>query len=289
MNKFKLFVALCLAFFSVTVVAAQTQVPSNSRLKAIASTKIIKIAYRADARPFSFVNDKNEPVGFTIDICKFVVASIEQQLGVGNLKIEWVPVTVQTRFSAVASGKADMECGSSTVTLGRMKEVDFSNFVFIESTGMVVTRASNIRTFADMAGKKIAVAAGTTNEQAIIAQLKLQKIEATVVSVKDGGEAIALLEAGNADGFASDKLLLVGAHIKNPQALVMLPDDLSVEPYAIVLPRGDWAFRLAVNTGLAQIFRTGQVVAVFQGWFDRIGLQMSPVLRIMYGLGALSD
>ena len=276
MNKFKLFVALFLAFFSVTLVTAQTRIPSDSRLKSISSTKVIKIAYRADARPFSFVNDKNEPVGFTIDICKFVVASIERQLGVGNLKIEWVPVTVQTRFSAVASGKADMECGSSTVTLGRMKEVDFSNFVFIESTGMVVTRASNIRTFTDMAGKKIAVAAGTTNEQAIIAQLKLQKVEATVVSVKDGGAAIALLEAGNADGFASDKLLLVGAHMKNPQALVMLPDDLSVEPYAIVLPRGDWAFRLAVNTGLAQIFRTGQVVALFQGWFDRIGLQMSP-------------
>jgi glutamate/aspartate transport system substrate-binding protein len=288
MNKFKLLAALCIALFSVTAASAQNQIPSNSRLKAIASTKVIKIAYRTDARPFSFVNDKNEPVGFTIDICKLVVSSIERQLGVG-LKIEWVPANVQTRFSTVASGKADLECGSSTVTLGRMKEVDFSNFIFVESTGMVVTRASNIRTFTDMAGKKIAVAAGTTNEQAIIAQLKQQKIEATVVSVKDGAEAIALLEGGNADGFASDKLLLVGAHMTNPQALVMLPDDLSVEPYAIVLPRGDWALRLAVNTGLAQIFRTGQVVAIFQSWFDRIGLQMSPVLRIVYGLGSLSD
>jgi ABC-type amino acid transport substrate-binding protein len=200
-----------------------------------------------------------------------------------------VPVNVQTRFSTVASGKADMECGASTVTLGRMKEVDFSNYIFVESTGMVVTRASNIRTFADMTGKKIAVAAGTTNEQAIIAQLKQQKMEATIISAKDGAEAVALLESGNADGFASDKLLLVGAHMKNPQALVMLPDDLSVEPYAIALPRGDWALRLAVNTGLAQIFRSGQVVAIFQAWFDRIGLQMSPVLRIMYGLGSLSD
>ena len=98
-----------------------------------------------------------------------------------------------------------------------------------------------------------------------------------------------MLEAGNVDGFASDKLLLVGAHMKNPQALVMLPDDLSVEPYAIVLPRGDWAFRLAVNTGLAQIFRSGEVVGIFKAWFDRIGLQMSPVLKIMYGLGSLSD
>ncbi|MGA7011109.1 MAG: transporter substrate-binding domain-containing protein, partial [Pseudolabrys sp.] len=192
-------------------------------------------------------------------------------------------------FTTVASGKADMECGSSTATLGRMKEVDFSNFVFVETTGIIVMKASNIRTFADMTGKKIAVAAGTTNEQAIINQLKQQKVEATLVSVKDGSEAVALLESGKADGFASDKLLLVGAHIKNPQDLMMLPDDLSVEPYAIVLPRGDWALRLAVNTGLAQIYRDGRVIVVFKAWFDRVGLQMSPVLRIMYGLGAMSD
>jgi glutamate/aspartate transport system substrate-binding protein len=282
-------VALFLAGFFLAAAPGQSQIPSDSRLKVIAKTKIIKIAYRTDARPFSFVNDKNEPVGFTIDVCKLIVKSIEARLGVGNLKIEWVPVTLQTRFSSVASGKSDMECGSSTVTLGRMKEVDFSNYVFIESTGMLVTKASDIRTFADMAGKRIAVAAGTTNEQAVIAQMKRRKVEAVIVSVKDGAEALALLESGKADGFASDKLLLVGAHMKNPDALVMLPDDLSVEPYAIVLPRGDWAFRLAVNTGLAQIYRSGEVVAIFKGWFDRIGLQFGPVLQVVYGLGALSD
>jgi len=282
-------IALFFVFFSAAVASAQIQTPSNSRLQVITKTKLIKIAYRADARPFSFLNDKGEPAGFSIDICKLVVSSLEHQLGLDSIKIEWVPVTLQTRFSAVASGKADMECGSSTVTLGRMKEVDFSNFIFLESTGIIVKKASNIRSFSDMTGKKIAVPLGTTNEQAIIAQLKQQKVEATLISVKDGSEGIAMLEAGDVDGFASDKLLLVGAHIKNPEALVMLPDDLSVEPYAIALPLGDWAFRLAVNTGLAQIFRTGQVLTVFQAWFDRIGLQMSPVLRVMYGLGALSD
>jgi glutamate/aspartate transport system substrate-binding protein len=287
-NTFTL-AAVFLAFFSVTVASAQTQIPANSRLKAIASTKTIKIAYRTDARPFSFVNEKNEPVGFTIDLCRLVVSSMQGQLGIPNIKIEWVPVTVQNRLSTVASGKADMECGSSTVTLGRMKEVDFSNFVFVESTGVVVTKASNVSKFSEMAGKKIAVATGTTNERAIIEQLKLQKIDATVVSVKDGSEAIAALEAGKVDAFASDKLLLVGANLKDPQAYTMLPDDLSVEPYGIVVPRGDWALRLAVNTGLAQIFRTGTVVAVFNGWFGQVGLQMSPVLRVIYGLGSLSD
>src|SRR4029078_9774955 len=239
-----------LALFYATAAPAQTQVPSNSRLKTIASTKVVKIAYRTDDRPFLFVNN-NQPVGYSIDLCKLVVASIERQLNAGSLKIEWVPVTLRARFSGVARGKADMECGSSTVTLGRMKEVDFSNFIFIESTGIVVSKTANIRVFADRAGKKIAVASGTTNEQAIITQIKQQKIEAVVVSVKDGPEAIALLESGNADGFASDKLLLVGAKFKNADAFMMLPDDLSVEPYGIGLPRGGWAFRPAATHGLA--------------------------------------
>jgi glutamate/aspartate transport system substrate-binding protein len=278
-----------IAFLFVTAASAQIDAPANSRLKTIASTKTVKIAYRRDARPFSFVNDNNEPVGFSIDLCKLVANSIGRQLGVGDLKIAWVPVTLQTRFSTVASGQADMECGSSTATLGRMKEVDFSNYFFIESTGLIVTKASNIRSFADMAGKKIAVASGTTNEQAIITQLKQQKIEAMLISVKDGPEAVALLESGKADAFASDKLLLIGARVKDPQSLVMLPDDLSIEPYAIALPRGDWAMRLAVNTGLAEVYRDGRIVGVFKAWFDRVGLPMTPVLRIMYGLGALSE
>jgi len=281
--------ALIFTLFSATLAFAQTQIPSDSRLKIITSSKTIKIAYREDARPFSFLNDKKEIAGFTIDICRLVVDSIEHQFGLDHLKIEWVPVSVQTRFSAVESGKADMECGSSTVTLGRMKEVDFSNYVFIESTGVLVAKASNFRSFSDLAGKKIAVISGTTNERAIKDQLKMQNIEATVISVKGRDEGVAMLEAGNADGFASDKLLLVGANMKHPDALILLPDDLSVEPYAIALPRGDWAFRLAVNTGLAQIFRSGQIAGIFNGWFARIGLQSTPVLKIMYGLGALSD
>jgi glutamate/aspartate transport system substrate-binding protein len=272
-----------------TVLAARAQVPPDSRLKTIANTKTIKIAYRDEARPFSFLNDQKQIAGFTIDICKLLVGSIQQQLDLDQLKIEWVPVTVSSRFSAVASGKADMECGSSSVTLGRMKEVDFSNYIFIESTGILVKQASNFRSFADLATKKIAVVAGTTNQSALDTQIKQQKVEATVVAVKDRDEGVAMLEAGSVDGYASDKLLLLGANIKDRESLIMLPDDLSVEPYAIVLPRGDWAFRLAVNTGLAKIFRTGQIVPIVNGWFGKIGIQTGPVLRIMYGLGSLSD
>ena len=121
------------------------------------------------------------PAGFSVDLCQLVTKSIAQQFGLQDLKIEWVPVTVQTRFSAVSGGKADLECGSSTVTLGRMKEVDFSNVIFVESTGVVVTRASNIHAFADMAGKKIAVVSGTTNERAVMDQNSQHNFNLTLV------------------------------------------------------------------------------------------------------------
>lgn len=274
----------------MSAASAQTLLfPSDSRLSSITSTKTIRIAYREDARPFSFVNDKKEVVGFTIDLCRLIVNSIERQFKIDHLEIKWVPVTLKTRFSAVAEGKADMECGSSTVTLGRMKEVDFSSFTFIESTGVMVKKDSNIRALSDMAGKKIAVISGTTNERAIQAQFKERNVAGTIVAVKDRAEGVAMLEGGKVDGYASDKLLLLGADIKHPEGLTMLPDDLSVEPYAIALPRGDWAFRLAVNTGLAEICRSGQIATVVNAWFSRVGLYTGPVLRIMYGLGALSE
>lgn len=282
-------IALLLAGLFTTAAMADVQIPKESRLNTIAKTKLIKVAYRTDARPFAFANDAKEPSGYSVDLCKLVVSSIEHQLGNSSLKIEWVPVNVETRFSAVMSGKADMECGSSSITLGRFRNVDFSNVIFIESTGLIVGKSANIHTFADLAGKKIAVAAGTTNERAILDTIKQQKIEAALVSVKNGSEAIALLESGQADAFASDKLLLVGAHLKDPQAFMMLPDDLSFEPYAITLPRGDWAMRLAVNTALADIYRSGLVVSVFRRWFEPVGLQIGPMLRIIYALGSLSE
>ena len=111
-------VASLLTILSVTAASAQAQFPADSRLKTIAATKTIRIAARPDAPPYSFLSGAKEQIGYSIDVCTLVVGSMQKQLGLDQLKIEWVPVTVQTRFSTVADGKADMECGSSTVTLG---------------------------------------------------------------------------------------------------------------------------------------------------------------------------
>jgi ABC-type amino acid transport substrate-binding protein len=281
------FVALVLAA-SVFASGALAQATSG-RLKSIVQKKTINIAYRSDAAPFSLLDQKNEVAGYTIDICKLIVTSLEKQLNIQGLKVQWIPVTAQSRFDVVASGKADLECGSSTVTLSRMKQVDFSNFIFVETTGLAVKADSGIKSLKDLAGRKIAVIAGTTNEKVVAAKSEQLQLNATIVSVKDRGEAAAALESGQADAFANDKLLLVGTQFKGSEMLRMLPDDLSVEPYAIALPRGDWELRLRVNTALAQVYRSGEALKLFDKWFSPIGLRPGLLLGAAFALGALSD
>ena len=278
----------CLALL-FTLSLAGAQVPSDSRMKRIADSKTIKIGYRAGATPFSFYNAQTkEPAGYTIDLCKLVADRIGKSLN-APLKIEWVEVTTQNRFDLVAQGKADMECGSSTITLSRLKQVDFSSVTFVESTGVVVRANSGIAKATDFNGQKIAVVGNTSNESALADLIKQGKLTATLVPVKDRDAGIAALEKGEADAYASDKLLLVGARFQDAKALTMLPDDLSFEPYAIVLPRGDWAFRLAVNTALAEVFRSGLIFSVFGKWFDQIKLKPGPVLLSAFSLGALTQ
>ena len=282
-----LFAALCLA---PVLASAQPAAPLEGRLKKIQETRSIAVAYRQDAMPFSF-EEGGRPAGYTIDLCRGVLDAIERQLGGSTpLQVKWVPVTAQTRFTAIASGQADMECGASTVTLGRLKEVDFSSLIFVDGTGLMVRKATPGNSLRDLANKKIAVIAGTTNEPALADALKGLAMTATVVKVKSREEGLAQLEAGTVDAFASDRLLLAGlaAQSKDPQALAVLVDPISFEPYAIALPRGDWAMRQAVNSALAQIYRSAGLLDIYQRWFSGLG-RPGPVLEVMYGLGRLPE
>jgi len=269
--------------------AAQAQA-LEGRLKRIAETRTIAIGVRADAMPFAFMMGRNPPEGFSVDLCKRVVRSIARQLKVEELDIRWVLVTVQSRFDVVAKGNADLECGSSTITLGRMKQVDFSSVIFVESTALMVRSASGLRSLSDLAGRKIAVIRGTTNERAIAAQIKRRQLNTTLLPVNSSDEALVALESGAADAFASDRLLLVGAasKAKDPRAFSLLADQLSIEPYGIVLPRGDSALRLAVNTALAQVYASGEIDEIFRRWFGQLGPPPA-IIDAAYLLGTIPE
>jgi len=260
----------------------------DGRLKKIADTRTITIAHRTDAPPFSFIDANKEVTGYSVDLCRKIVASIERQIGVTGLKVRYVPVTSQSRFDTVAKGQADMECGASTVTLSRMKIVDFSSFIFLETTGLMAKAAPGYQSLADLGGKRIAVIGGTTNERAVNDEAKRRQINVTVVPVKNSQEGVAALESGAADAFASDVLLLIGSliHAKDPKALALLNDKLSIEPYGIALPRGDYALRLAVNTALSQIYRSEDIDTIFNRWFGAFG-KPTPLSEAVYILGAI--
>jgi glutamate/aspartate transport system substrate-binding protein len=283
-------IRLCLLVLATVTASVAFAQGLDGRLKKIADTKTITIAHRTDAPPFSFVDANKEVAGFSVDLCRKIVASIERQIGVAGLKVRYVAVTSQSRFDAVAKGQADMECGASTVTLSRMKTVDFSSFIFLETTGLMAKSASGFQSLADLGGKRIAVIGGTTNERAVNDEVKRRQVSATVVPVKTSQEGIAALESGAADAFASDVLLLIGSAplAKDPKALALLNDKLSIEPYGIVLPRGDYAFRLAVNTALSQIYRSDDIDTIFNRWFGSFG-KPTPLTEAVYILGSIPE
>ena len=148
----------------------------EGRLKQIYDTGIIRLAYRSDANPFSFVSPNGTPDGYTIDLCKFIASSLERELK-KNLSTEWVPVDSQNRFDTIAAGVADIECGSSSVSFARMTKVDFSSFIFMENTGLMVRVSSGVSGLADLNGKKIAVIIGTTNEAALIKEIQRRQLQ----------------------------------------------------------------------------------------------------------------
>ena len=285
----KLLAAAMLALLLPLTSLAQADPPLDGRLKKIRDSKTIRVAFRTDARPFAFM-ERAQAGGYSVELCTGVVKDIERQLGVGEIKVQWVPVNVQDRFEAVAKGRADMECGSSTVTLGRMKAVDFSNYIFIDGTGLLVKASNAAYNLGDLAGKKIGVIAGTSNEKAVAEALKARSLSASVVTVTSGDEGLAKLESGEIDAYASDRVLLIGlaARSKDQNSLALLTDALSFEPYAITLPRGDWQMRLAVNTALARIYRSGAIGELFGRWFGVIG-RPGALTEATYRFGALAD
>jgi glutamate/aspartate transport system substrate-binding protein len=282
----RLLLALFVAASTFAPAAFAQRVPDTlAKIKASGS---ITVAFSGDSLPFSFVESNNQPAGYSIDLCKRVISAIGRAAGVADLKINWVVDTVPNRIAMVASGKADLECANTTASQTRMKEVDFSNLIFVDGGGFIVRTDSTIMGFPDFASKTIAVTAGTTTEQRLNGMLKDRMINAKVVTVKDGVEGVALLESGAVAGFASDKIKLIGlaAQAKDPKLFSLLSEDLSFEPYAFMVPRNDSAFRLEVNKALTQVYLSGDIEGIFLKWLGKLG-RPSGLLAAMYVLNSV--
>lgn len=268
--------------------AFTVQAQDAGTLKKIRDSKSISLGYRTDSPPFSFVAE-GQPAGYSVDLCKRVAASIEQSLKAGPLAVKWVPLTAANRFDRVSDGTVDLECGNSSATLGRMEKFDFSNLIFIDGGAVLVQSDSTAGRLSDMAGKTIGVVAGTTTEPHLRAALKEKLIDAKVVTVKDEAEAMAALQDKKIDGYAGDRVKLVGiiVRVKGEGKFRLVQDDFTFEPYALTM-RHDWQFRLAVNRALSQVYRSGAIVEIYDRWLAPLG-KAGPLLAAMFYLNATPE
>ena len=261
----------------------------NGTLKKIKTSATFTLGYLTSAPPFSFPGPDKRPVGYSIDLCTHVASSVQKQLGT-NLKLNWVPVTTENRLDMVASGKVDLECGTSTATLSRQERVDFSLMTFVDGGGLLTKKDLTLRAIADLTDKRIAVIPGTTTDSALSKFLKEEFVAVQTVKVKNHVEGLAAIEKGTADAFASDRGILIGLVVtsKDP-TLFALPGILfSYEPYGFMLRRNDPDFRLAVNRALAALYRSGEIAPIYDRWFGAFG-KPSQAIQSMYLLNGLPE
>jgi glutamate/aspartate transport system substrate-binding protein len=287
-NVKNLLVALIVAAGLVAGNAAAQAGPDT--LAKIKAAKAINVAYSVDSLPFSFAGQNNEPAGYSIDLCKRVIAQIGRAVGEPDLKVNWLAGSVTERLQMVATGRADLECANTTQTQSRLANVDFSSLIFVDAGGFLVKAGSPINQLSDLGGKRVAVLKGTTTESRLNDALRVRLVNATVVPITDANEGVAMVESGSVDAYAGDKIKLVGLAVqaKDPAQLALLADELSFEPYAMALPRNDSALRLEVNRALTQVYLGGGIDAIYAQWLGKLG-RPSALLAMMYLLNSIPE
>jgi ABC-type amino acid transport substrate-binding protein len=251
---------------------------------------VVTLGYIEGAAPFSFTDSKGEPQGYSVDLCRAVADGLRSQLKQEGLQARWVKLTIQNRIDAVRRGEVDIECSTTTWTLGRQALVDFSLITFVDGASILAKAGADVSHLADYKGKRIAVISGTTTERVLRDALAQRSINAQVVTIKTRDEGLALLNDSKVDGLASDRITLIGVVARSPKGGVfkLLDEDFSIEPYALMLPRGDTDLRLAVNRVLARLYRTGEIRPIYDRWLGPLG-PPSLMLSASYFIQGLSE
>ena len=275
------------ALIAFVLSAAAAASPTLDRIK---ERGTIVFSYRHAAPPFSYRDREGRVKGYSVDLCLRVAALIQKELNLKQLQIEWVSVEAATRLDAVATGKVDADCGTTTISLSRMEKVDFSVPIYVDGGGVLVRTNKKAVRMGDLKGKRVAVIPGTTTEQAITKMLDSLSTKATLVPVANGPEGMVLLERGEVDGYAGDKVVLANLKLRSPdpKALMFVSGDFSYEPYGIAVRRDDPDFKLAVNRALVSLYRTGDIDTIFQQWLGAMG-RPGPLLNAMFYLNTLPE
>jgi glutamate/aspartate transport system substrate-binding protein len=287
---------LAAAFVLVLAASASAQEAANvgalsGTLKKVKDTGRITLGYRESSLPFSYLNRRQQPIGYSIDLCREIVEDVSPELDGMEIKIIFAPVTPANRLQKVTSGEVDLECGSTTGNVQRRKEVAFSPIFFVAGTKLMVPKSSSIRSYRELAGKTAVVTAGTTNETALRTLSEKQKLGITIITAPDHAQSLEILVSGKASAFASDDVLLYGfiATAKNASDMKVVGDYLSYDPYGLVYRRDDPPFAAVIERAFTRMASERRLAELYNKWFLRrlptgetLNLPLSPQLEEVF-------
>lgn len=254
----------------------------------IKKTHVVRLGYRESSPPFSFLDQANRPIGYSLELCEAIVDEIGVEVDDANLKIEYVKVTSDGRIPAVVQNKIDLECGSTTANAERAKQVAFSPLMFVAGTKLMVAKASSIAAAADLKGKTVVVTKGTTNEQAMHAVDKKLALGLNIVAAPDHEQSYQMLVDGKADAFATDDILLYGliARHKSQDKFRVTGDYLSYDPYGIMFRKSEPQLAAVVERAFHKLGSNRDLIPLYNKWFmarlptgEKLNVEISPQLE----------
>jgi glutamate/aspartate transport system substrate-binding protein len=259
-------------------------------LKKVKDSGVITIGYRESSIPFSYLNLRHQPIGYSIDLCDEIADDVADEVE-REVTVAYKPVTPENRIPLLLSGQIDLECGSTTSNFARQKQVAFSPIFFVAGTKLLVKRSFRIRSYRDLRGKTVVVTAGTTNEAAIRTLSDKQKLNINIVTARDHRESFNMVVAGQADAFATDDVLLYGliATTKSGADYHVVGEYLTYDPYGLMFRKDDPDFAAVVGRTFARLAESRQIVNLYNKWFQKrlptgetLGLPMSPQLEEIF-------
>jgi ABC-type amino acid transport substrate-binding protein len=267
----------------------QAVLASTPVLDRIQSTGTITIAFRQSAMPFSYVDESQRAVGYSVEICQKLVSAVQRRLKMSRLKIKYLPVTSSNRLAMISEGKGDMECGSTTNNAERRKQVSFTIPHFFAGVRMLVRANSGIRSIEDLRGRRVVSTKGTMPLKLIAEQNQFRMLKATLLEGKDHFQSMSLVEKGEADAFVMDDVLLyvLRANAMQPHLYEIVGDPLTVEPYAIMVSKDDEQYKKMIDAELSALILNGELDRLYDKWFMRpippkgviLNAPMSRILR----------
>jgi glutamate/aspartate transport system substrate-binding protein len=259
------------AFATAASFATASAQELTGTLKKVKETGTITIGYRDASVPFSYLDDKQQPIGFAMDICAAIVEGVKAELKMPGLKVALVPVTSATRIPLLANGTVDLECGSTTNNADRQKQISYTNTHFITASRYVTKKADKITKIDDLKGKTVVSTAGTTNIRQVNEANTARGLNMTILPAKDHAEAFLMVETDRAAAFVMDDILLASlvANARTPGDYTISTDAFSLpEPYGIMLRKDDPAFKKIADDATAKLYGSPAMAALYNKWFN---------------------